>query len=172
MVSSIVSNNAAVTISASSNVNTTTRLGDYTINVDRSKLAVGTSYPVLTITTSASRSFTVQLTVVKLATGSNPAASFGSIWVQASNASTGAVLARQRFNVSAGRYVWSLSGIPAGSISLIASTDLDNDHIYCEQGEACGDYPGSAQSLAVSGNMSGLNFSITPTLSTSTAGTP
>ncbi|GAB2896192.1 hypothetical protein GCM10027046_27010 [Uliginosibacterium flavum] len=170
-VSSIASNNAAVTVAASGNVNGSTKLGDYTISVDRNALAVGTHYPVLTVTTNAPRNFTVQLTVVKLAPSTSANASFGSVWVQATNASTGAILARQRFNVTAGSYLWSLSGIPAGNVNLIASTDLDNDQSLCESGEACGSYPGSTQTVTVSGNMSGLQFSIAPTLSTSTAST-
>jgi serine protease len=165
-VSSIVSSSSAISISAGSDVSATTKLGTYTITVDRSQLSAGTYYPYLTITTSASRTITVQLTVVKLASGSNAAASFGSVWVQASNASSGAILARQRFNVSAGVYLWSLSGIPAGNINLLASTDLNNNGTLCESGEACGNYPGSAQSLEVRASTSGLNFSLAPTLGT------
>jgi serine protease len=166
VVTSLSASSAAITITAGSNVNALTKLGDYTLSVNRGSLPVGTSYPTLTITSSA-RTITVQLTIVKQAISSSANANFGSVWVQATNASTGTLLARQRFNVTSGNYLWSLSGIPAGNVNLIASTDLDNDQIFCELGEACGDYPGNAQVLLVSGNMSGLNFSITPTLSTS-----
>lgn len=169
-VSSIVASSPAIGISAGSNVNAGTRLGDYVVTVDRNQLGVGTHYPTLSVTTSSGRSFSVQLTVVKLASGSNAQASFGSVWVQASDAASGTVLARRRFTVSGGRYQWSLSGIPAGQINLIASTDLDNDALLCEAGEACGSY--SAQTLTVGASQSGLDFAIAPSLANGTSGTP
>ena len=42
----------------------------------------------------------------------------------------------------------------------------DNDGNYYEAGEACGDYPGTGQILVIDRNLSGLDFSMAPTLNT------
>ncbi|MBS1210923.1 MAG: hypothetical protein H6R19_3321, partial [Proteobacteria bacterium] len=165
-VTSIVSSSSAVTVTASSI--STAGLGTYTVSVDRSLLSVGTTNPTLTITTSA-QVISVPVTIVKLSTSSSTTASYGGVWVKVTDATTGTVLASKRFNPSSGSYTWSLTGIPAGNVYVTASTDLDNDGVLCESGEACGGYANSSQSIQITGSLSGLSFSIAPTLGTSTA---
>ena len=85
------------------------------------------------------------------------------MWVQATNLDTGAVT-KQKLKVSSGKYNWSFSGISAGRFRLIASTDLNNDGVLCDAGEACADYPGNGQLLQVGSDLSGLDFSVAPIL--------
>jgi len=166
-VKSITSSSTAVTVTASS-VNSA-GLGTYTVSVNRNVLAVGITNPTLTITTSA-QVISIPVSITKAATGNSTTTSYGGVWVKVTDASTGTVLASKRFNPSAGSYAWSLTDIPSGNVHLTASTDLDNDGVLCESGEACGSYAGNSPNLQVSSNLSSLNFSIAPTLSTSTAG--
>jgi serine protease len=42
---------------------------------------------------------------------------------------------------SGGMYSYSIGGVAAGSYYVIAGSDLDNDGIICDPGEACGAYP-------------------------------
>ncbi|MDB5800258.1 MAG: hypothetical protein JWL63_1197 [Rhodocyclales bacterium] len=160
-VSSVVSNSAAVTVTPAS-IDAITRLGMYTISVDRSLLPLGTSFPTLTITTST-RGFNVQLTVIKAATAGSSTASYGRMVVQVSNATTGAALGQVIVSVTNGKYIWSIAGIPAGQVRLIAGTDLNHDFFFCDFGEVCGVYPDTADSIAVTGSMNGLNFAVAPT---------
>ncbi|GAB2896173.1 S8 family peptidase [Uliginosibacterium flavum] len=167
-VSSIVASSPAITVTAAAGVNATTKLGDYTISVDRRLLPLGFSYLVLTVTTSA-RTFTVPLSVIKLSISTSPSATVGAVWVRASNLVTGTTKL-QRVNVSGGRYSWSLTGMTGGLWVLSASTDLNNDGVYCNGGEVCGDSPGNGQSFMLGSNLTGLDFSMAPTLNT--AATP
>jgi serine protease len=159
---SITASHTAITVTPGSNVGSTTRLGDYTVSVDRNLLPVGFHNLKLTITTS-SRSLSVPVSVVKLGSTASPNATLGSMWVQATNLDTGAVT-KQKLKVSSGKYNWSFSGISAGRLRLIASTDLNNDGVLCDAGEACADYPGNGQLLQVGSDLSGLDFSVAPIL--------
>src|SRR5690606_32543003 len=40
-----------------------------------------------------------------------------------------------------GSYRYQLDGVAPGNYYLLAGTDLDNDFIVCDPGEACGMYP-------------------------------
>jgi serine protease len=162
-VTSVTSNSSAVTIAPASGVDAITRLGNYTINVDRSGLPLGTSFPNLTVTTSL-RTFNVQLTIVKVANGTSSSASYGRMIVYIADAATGARLG-QLNNVTAasGKYAWSISGIPAGNVRIIAGTNLNFDGYFCDLGEVCGIYPDTAASIAVHSNLSGLDFAVAPT---------
>lgn len=42
---------------------------------------------------------------------------------------------------SNGRYTFTLSDVPPGDYELVAGTDMDNNGLICEQGEACAEYP-------------------------------
>jgi serine protease len=62
--------------------------------------------------------------------------------------------------VAGGRYAFSLQDVPAGSYLLYAGSDLDNDFLICDGGEACGAWPtlGSPEVLDVTSDLSGLDF--------------
>ncbi|WP_018606519.1 S8 family serine peptidase [Uliginosibacterium gangwonense] len=167
-VSSIVASSPAITITATASVDAATKLGDYTISVNRLLLPLGYSYPTLTVTTST-RTFTVPLSVTKLSVSTSPSATLGTVWVRATNLETTTTY-MQRLDVSGGRYSWNLSGMRGGTYVLNASTDLNNDGMFCNAGEACGDYPGNGQTFQIGSNLTGLDFSMAPTLNT--ASTP
>ena len=162
VVTSITSNSAAISVQPTAGVNAVSKLGNYVLTVDRNKLAVGTSYPTLTVTTSL-RSFSVQLAVEKFALGVSQNASFGRVVVRINDAVTSTKIAQLSFYAQSGKYTWSIPGIPAGNVTIVAGTNADGDGYFCERGEACGQFPSQGQVIGVSGNVSGLNFTIVPT---------
>ncbi|GAA5166005.1 S8 family serine peptidase [Viridibacterium curvum] len=159
VVTSITDDSAAITVTPLS-IDNTTKLGDYTVTVDRSKLAVGTSYPVITVVTT-SRTFIVQLAVTRTATSAaNTSASFGRLWIVARNANTGAVIKSTSVNPSNGKYVWGLTGIPAGNITFLAGTDNNFNGYFCDVGEACGLYPATGSFISIASKTTGVDFSV------------
>jgi serine protease len=166
-VTSITSNSAAVTVTPGA-IDPTTKLGSYVVAVNRSLLPSGTSVPTLTVTTST-RTFTVQLAIVKAATALSATASYGRMIVYVADAASGARLAQINVQVSGGRYVWSIPGIPAGQVRIVAGTNLDYDGFFCDLGEVCGIYPETADSITVNQDLSGLDFAVSPTGVTSSS---
>ena len=61
---------------------------------------------------------------------------------------------------SGGRYSFNFAEVATGNYQLMAGSDLDNDGMICEPGEACGAYPtmDSQQTVSVNGSVSGINF--------------
>lgn len=159
VVSSVVANSPALTITPAGNADGVTKLGDYTISVDRKQLPTGFHYFSVTVSTTT-RTFTVPLSLVKLA-DSGKGGDFGPVWVRATNLATTTTY-MMRVNSNEGRYSWNLSGMRGGTYVLSASTDLNNNGRFCEAGEVCGDYPGNGQTFLIDRKMTGLDFSIAP----------
>ena len=165
---SVTSDHPAVTVQATS-LDPTTGLGTYTLTIDRSRYATaGTHYPKLTVTLSPARSFTVQLTVVKTASGSAAAtANFGPVYVLLIDPDTGNVVNDVQATWSGGRYTWHFDGWTLPRLQVLAGGDLDNDGYICQRGEPCGAYPllssnGDASVITLAGPRSDLNFEVAP----------
>lgn len=162
-VTAVSSNNAAVTVTEGS-VDGTSKLGSYRVAVDRTALPVGVTTAVITATTSAARTLTVQVTVEKLAGG--PAASdAGPVYVLVIDAATNIVVAQVDVQAAGGRYVWSANNIRASTIAVVAGTDYDNDGLICSRGEACGAFPVlgvNITPITLTGNRNDLSFLLAP----------
>jgi serine protease len=62
---------------------------------------------------------------------------------------------------SGGKYSYSIGGVTAGSYYAIAGSDLDNDGIICDPGEACGAYPTFDRPIILNtstSNLTGIDF--------------
>jgi serine protease len=169
-VTSVSSANAAVTVAALT-VDAGTGLGSYRVTVDRSKLSDGVVTPSITVQTTA-RTLAVQLTIEKR---SAPAAAgnLGPVYVLVFDADTNALVGQVTVQPSGGRYNWSLAGVTARNVVIVAGTDYDNDGLICSRGEACGAYPvlGAAVTpVALTGNRSDLGFLLAPVGAGNTAG--
>jgi len=57
-----------------------------------------------------------------------------------------------------GTYSFSFSGVEDGSYYLVSGTDMDNDWIICDAGEACGVYPHVGTFTVNGGNVTGIHF--------------
>ncbi len=164
---SVTSDNAAVTVAPAA-IDNTTRLGTYTLTVNRAGLAVGSIFPRLTVTLSPARSFTVQLTVTQPAAGGGgTVGDLGPIYVLLVNPDTGAVVRTVLATRSATGYSWSSSAWALPRVQIAAGGDLNNDDLICQRGEPCGGYPVLAPGrdlsvLELSGNRNDLNFEVAP----------
>jgi serine protease len=164
---SVTSDSAAVTVAPTA-IDNVTRLGTYTLTVNRTGLAVGSIFPRLTVTLSPARSFTVQLTVTQPAAGSSGGAGdLGPIYVLLLNPDSGAVVRTVLATRSATGYSWSSSAWTLPRVQIAAGGDLNNDNLICQRGEPCGGYPVLAPGrdlgvVELSGNRSDLNFEVAP----------
>lgn len=164
----VTSDQPAVTVQRTA-VDSATGLGTWTLTIDRSRYATaGTYYPKLTIALSPTRSFTVQLTVVKTASGNAAAtATFGPIYVLLIDPDTGSAVTDVQATWSGGRYTWRYDGWTRPRLQVLAGGDLDNDNFICQRGEPCGAYPllssnGDASVITLTGHRSDLNFEVAP----------
>ncbi|MBK1612962.1 protease [Rubrivivax gelatinosus] len=138
-------------------------LGSYRVSVDRSGLATGLYTPTITVTTSR-RTLIVTLSIQKLAEGTG-SGDIGPVYVLVYDAATDEIVQQGLVSASGGSYRYSLSGITAKSVYIVAGSDYDNDSVVCSRGEACGAYPVLGATLTpvdLSGNRSGLDFLLTP----------
>ncbi|MGD8568060.1 MAG: S8 family serine peptidase [Gammaproteobacteria bacterium] len=136
-------------------------LGSYNVNVDRSSLADGVYSATVTVASSAgTQTVSVIMQVDSQATGDYA----GFHYIELIDASTMELFDRVISNGSNGIYEFSFSGIPLGQYHIRAGSDLDNDNVLCETGDACGAYPTLdivSRHIIIDGsnlNRSGLNF--------------
>ncbi|MFO1271817.1 MAG: S8 family serine peptidase [Rubrivivax sp.] len=170
-VTAVSSPSAAVTVAALA-VDAATGLGSYRVTVDRTQLADGVATPAITVQTTA-RTLTVQLTIEKRST---PAAGgdLGPVYVLVYDADTNDLVGQVTVQASGGRYRWSLAGVKARNVVIVAGSDYDNDGLICSRGEACGAYPvlgAQATPVPVTGDRSDLGFLLAPVGAGNTAGT-
>ncbi|MEQ6342998.1 MAG: S8 family serine peptidase [Gammaproteobacteria bacterium] len=121
-------------------VDPSTKLGVYTVKVDRSGLAIGAYAATLTFTSSAN---TVALRVTLQVGGPGAIASpdAGYHYVLLIDPATGKVMRQAAVGVNAsGQYRYNLTGVVAGTYQVIAGSDSNNNQIICDPGEACGGY--------------------------------
>ncbi len=163
-VNSVISTSPAVTITAKQ-IDPNTRLGTYTITVNRATLAEGESLVNLRVTTSTARQFTVPVRMQKtqVAPGqSNP--NVGPLYVLLRDANTFKTLAEVRVLPVNGRYAWAYTGSLPEAIQVLAGTDIDNNKRLCAPGEACGAFPtlgSQPPTIYLQGNRNDINFSVT-----------
>lgn len=153
----------AVTVVAKT-IDADTKLGTYTVAVDRNQLPLGSSFATLLVTTTTG-SFDVQISVQKNPAGAATSADFGQVYVLLVDPDTDQAVAQTSAHVVNGRYSWSFSGVVLTRVQVVAGTDIDNDTLLCQRGEACGAYPQLGASLSVidlSTNRTGLDFEIVP----------
>ncbi|MCY7315683.1 MAG: S8 family serine peptidase [Rubrivivax sp.] len=139
---SIVSNNSAVTVTASS-IDPATRRGRYTVTVNRSSLNPNTTiYPQLTVSLAPARTLVVQLSVTRPTAGSSASGGdLGPLYVLLINPETGNVERTVLAVRGSTGYTWTTTGWSFPSVQIVAGSDLDNDDLICQRGEACGAYP-------------------------------
>ncbi|NOZ52396.1 MAG: S8 family serine peptidase [Gammaproteobacteria bacterium] len=128
-----------------------TNLGFYEAIIDRAKLPSG----VRTLTANIRVIHRIDevektLTIPVIAQSSSERfgnnAGFHYVLLIASNATAngdGTVQAERSVAVAVneGRYNFTMTDIATGRYSVVAGTDLDNDGVICDVGEACGRYP-------------------------------
>ncbi|KQW00381.1 S8 family serine peptidase [Rhizobacter sp. Root1221] len=161
-VTSVVSSTAAVTVGPQAV--DASGLGTYTVTVSRDTLPLGSTFATLRVTTSA-RQFDVQVIVTKTAAGATSTADFGRVYVLVVDASTGNPIHQVAVNATNGVYPWRIAGVTATQVQIFAGSDIDNDTLLCQRGEACGGFPqfdAAKTVIELSGDRNDLNFDLVP----------
>lgn len=134
-------------------------LGRYTVTVERSALASGSHEGWVEFVSDAGAK---RLDVVLLVASSAFAPDAGLQYVLLQRPQTRDAAGPQAVVRVAGAAVtYRLDEVPAGQYLVVAGTDMDNDGVICDDGEACGAWPVEPEPLAVEvdgANVSGVDF--------------
>ena len=133
-------------------------LGVYSVTIDRGLLGDGVNSGEITVFSSENT-----LRVSVLATGGSATVSdLGRIYILLIDDTTEQVVAEASALPSSGDYTFDFGEVPAGTYQIYAGTDLDNDFLICDPGEACGawltiDQP---QSITLASDREDVDFAI------------
>jgi serine protease len=166
-VSSIVSDSIALVVNER-DVDPATGLGTYTVGVDRSQIPSGESlFAEIVVSLNSGDAITLNVTAQRSNASSG---TVGPVYVlvidsQASTAEEFVVPAQARtLEPLDGKYFYQVDIPGTPRISVFAGTDMDNDGLICDLGEACGAYPllGSQTEVieANGANLSGVDFTV------------
>ena len=120
-------------------------LGQYRIGVSRASLAPGIYEGSLRASSSAN-----ELSIRVLASVADVLESdLGQIYLLLIDPSQEAPVAQTLGELDGGTYRFAFPSVPSGTYQIFAGTDLDNDLLICDAGEACGAYLTIDQPLTV-----------------------
>lgn len=156
-VTSVLDNASWLTVGAASDPGT--GLGIRTVAVDRSGLAEGTYSAKITLVSTEN---TVTISVIMEVGTEVVSSDAGFLYVVLFDPATGENRYETQLSARNGLYQYSISNVQAGSYTLSAGTDNNNDFYICDKAESCGNYPNSDSDtlLEVSGDVSGVDFDV------------
>ena len=135
-------------------------LGTYSVNTDRTGLAIGTHTGTVTF---ASTSNTATMPVLMQISGDNETldAGLNYLVLVPYDATPDQAFDAIPLTAENGTYSFEFKDVKAGLYNIYAGTDNDNDATICDWGEACGIYitMTAPKLVTVNGDISGLNFS-------------
>lgn len=134
-------------------------LGFYRVVIDRNGLAEGTYQGSVQFDSSAN-SVAIPVIMQVAAAGANDQGNVGFHWMILLDPISSETIMTTNSGVRDGEYPFSFSGVVEGGYTLLAGTDLDNDGIICDAGEACGGFPTLDQPevISVTSDLFGLDF--------------
>ena len=141
-------------------VDSTTGLGAYTVEVDRTGLSSGTYTAAITFTSNLN-TVTVPVNIQVNTTGTTPDA--GHLYVLLYNSDAPEEdPAMIETDARDGFYTYSFADVPQGTYEIYAGSDRDNDYYIGDAGEAFGAYQTTDQptEIIADSDQSGLNFNI------------
>jgi serine protease len=125
-------------------------LGSYRAVVDRSGLADGLYTGTLHFDSDAND---VDVAVImQVGDPTSLQANAGHHYILLVEPGTLLTIAAREVDAANGSYAFSFADVEPGDYLLIAGTDLDNDQIVCDSGEACGAYPTTATIVPITVN--------------------
>jgi serine protease len=145
-----------LTVAQSPNQEGVGDFGQYTVTVNRTDQTGGIHTDYIEFVTSAN---TVRIPVtMEVLPDRNASAS--TQYLLLIDADTEQIVAQQVLLPTNGRYSFRLEEIPPGNYHLMSTSDIDNDYLIQDQGEAVGGYRALDDWVAftVDRNRSGLNF--------------
>ena len=114
-------------------------LGAYQAVVDRTELAVGDLSANIRVTSSAGD---LDIPVSIRVRSSDFAANAGVLFALLVDPETRETVLQQRLSdPNADSYALNIEGVVLGEYTLVVGSDMDNDGIICDAGEACGAFP-------------------------------
>lgn len=133
-------------------------LSEYVVTVNRKGLSVGTYSATLSFQSNAN---TVNIPVILQVGDLNATGDAGNYYVLLVDATTKKSVQELHTSITNGIYEFRFTGVPNGTYLIVAGTDMNNDGLICDGGEACGAYLTSSDptNVAVTNNgRSDLNF--------------
>jgi serine protease len=168
-VTNVASDSDVLTVAATT-VDQATGLGTYTISADRTRIADGQSlFANIVVGLSDNTSLQIPVSVER---SSGAGGNVGPVYIlivdiDASSQTNTEIAAQSSvFAPTNGRYDYTVPQVPgsAARIAVFAGTDLDNDGLICDQGEACGAFPvlGSQTEIIEpnGANQTGVDFAV------------
>ena len=137
-----------------------TGLGSYRVTVDRTGLGSGTYTAAITIVSDAN---TITVPVIQQVGGQTSDLDAGYQYVLLIDAATADVVAQWDGAPQSGIYNFRFDNVTFASgqrYVIYAGTDLNNDGLICDAGEACGAYISreKPKAIASTDNLAGLDF--------------
>ena len=137
-----------------------TQLGSYQVTLNRSALAAGIYTASITIVSSAN---TVTVPVILQVVEQGFSSNAGYQYILLIDADTNNVITQWDGNAQNGNYNFQFNDVVFSngqSFLIYAGTDLNNDGVICDAGEACGAYISRDQPKAITDNdiLTGLDF--------------
>ncbi len=132
--------------------------GVFTVTVNRAGLVDGLYRATITLETDTASSLTIPVT---LQVGERQGkGNTGRLYVVLVNPDTMGTIRMVHADNSSGSYDFRFDSVPEGEYFIVAGTDLDNDGLICDPGEACGGYPTieRLQSINVYSDMNTIDF--------------
>ena len=132
--------------------------GLFTVTVNRTSLVDGLYRATITLETDTASSLIIPVT---LQVGErHEKGDTGHHFVVLVDPATMETVRTISIDNNNGRYNFQFNSVPEGEYFVIAGTDLDNDGLICDPGEACGGYPTieRLQSIKVYSDASTINF--------------
>ncbi|HTO55862.1 MAG TPA: S8 family serine peptidase [Myxococcota bacterium] len=114
-------------------------LGSYRAAVDRTGLTKGASFNA-TISVVSNHG-TIHLPVAMRVAPDSSTADAGFHYILLVDAQSLTAIAEIAEPATNGAYAYSFANVPQGDYLLIAGSDMDDDQLICDGGEACGSYP-------------------------------
>ena len=148
-------------LTATPNSVNTEGLGTYNLNIDRTGLLDGTYTGSLEFRFVGAPSITVNvsMTVGAVERAGEVAQLFAILIAAETNEVLQTVLTTDTGN---NQLTYQFTDVAAGDYRVLIGTDVDNDTIICQTGEACGGYPtvNSLETITVNENLSNFNMTV------------
>jgi serine protease len=138
-------------------------LGTYRATVDRTGLPTDPNAPAnYTATIDVSSSGGTAHVKVLMRVGGPTASDTGFQYVLLVDSQTLAAIDEVALPATNGTYPYAFQNVPQGDYLLISGSDMDDDLLICDGGEACGSYPtlDLPTPLTVDSNKAGIDFGV------------
>jgi serine protease len=135
-------------------------LGSYRVVADRDGLVDGSYEGSIRVVTDSLDDLVIPV-LLRVAPPELALDTVGRIYVLLLDAE-GETVAQRGVDLDGGVYIYRFDDVPAGEYRIVAGTDMNNDGIICDEGEACGAFPTLSllQRVLVEEDRAGLDFSV------------